>query len=419
MSDEWKLIIPIENVKFGNDKQKHIIGNVTFFEKRTYDYSKIPLNNDFYEKWVKIYKDLWREQILCEISVSADNPESARKSAFKELSRATDYLSLYYPTRYIEEPTFGVHYLLWNITKNKLLIGKKAGITFEIWINDELSNFMDIYTFPLGNSTDIEGRLSKAIHFFRKGNCSVRDEDKFLMYVIAMESLLTAKEMRKTDLLKKRLNNILLVSKKNEKKFKELVGELYEIRGLIVHEGVTAKFKLKNGKPKDLEVETKNLREITKQTILYVADIVKSSPCETLADVLTEIPKKVGKLRRKELSYARGYGIRPDTDYSCTGELRQDGRTVSDIDFIFRIEDGRYVKKVGRLIGHQVPKRCTSADFEIEGYIKKLDLKIHISEMENMLFKLCSPPMSDTNPKFEIYSYKISKTKNAKVSDQK
>ncbi|OQX55270.1 MAG: hypothetical protein B5M53_04430 [Candidatus Cloacimonas sp. 4484_209] len=414
--DEWRLVVPLSNIDIPKECQ---IGNITLSEKGKYDYSKIPANEQEQKQLISPFSEHFKDKVISEVKIAAYGSDGALKKAFIELSKVIDTISLYYPDRYMEEPRFEDRYLylIWNVTKKKVVGGMRDNLqSVEIEINGSFFRFLDQYNTLLTKDhtkySELERNLINALHFYRKGNCSVDNTDKFVNYVIALEVLLTTKEdIKATDrktLLSDRIIEVLWVLEDYKGKYEELIKAMYKIRNKIVHEGSTT--------ISDMDEKVNQLRKITERAILQVLD--QSKECDTLNEFLEQNKTEVSKIRDEELARVRTLNIETGRDYPFNGHLKtSDGDIIGGITFFFCIrDDGKYVTTVGKspkITREGIMNITSNTQFEIKGHIDELDIDICIDNVDCLSLLLSPFRLSPRNTQineFRIYSWKQTKT---------
>ncbi len=92
-----------------------------------------------------------------------------------------------------------------------------------------------------GERTDFAERVLASLSWAGRASKETRTDSAFVMYGVALESLLTKKGARGgvSDRLRMRVSQILSKAPANRRKIYELMGELYRMRSELVHGGIS------------------------------------------------------------------------------------------------------------------------------------------------------------------------------------
>jgi hypothetical protein len=83
----------------------------------------------------------------------------------------------------------------------------------------------------------LKTKTYRAITWFGKGICADADDEKFISYMIALETLLIDKEQKKRQTLADRVSCLLNTDPAERRKLSKCTKELYDVRSGIVHGG--------------------------------------------------------------------------------------------------------------------------------------------------------------------------------------
>lgn len=421
-TSKWTVIVSINGVEL-KDKNVHKIGKVAFYDKNTYDYSKLidAHNAPFYKTEEDKNKakgriiNFLKDKIIVEAEVDAYGENGAKESGFLEISRAIDVLSLWKSDVTIKEPEFeeicefimlnreiGMFYSWNNDPRHmkKVKLGKDA--------KDFLKNFNLIFNKPYNKFTELEKNVTIALHWYRKGNVSVYPPDKFLNYIIALESLLTTGEDRggrKQEIISDRAIEVIWILDAYREKYKDKIKKMYDYRSKIVHEGSTDIF--------NLEDKAKELGKIIEMALLSVAGQI--AECVTLEKFLEYNKKEMDKKRKDELEKTKNLGIEINKKIKGEGMLKKkSGEDVGKIDFIFCIKDDKkFIMTEGNIYDFKSIERVSlslSDEFIIEGKLENIEGKLVVKEMgfSDIVFKLFDIHHKK-EMRFHVYSFDITK----------
>ena len=393
---KWSVIVSIDGVEF-KDTNVYKIGKVKFYDKNTYDYSKVidAVNTSFYKteedknKAEGMIFNFLKDKIIVEAEVDAYGINGAEENGFLEISKVIDSLSLLRSDVTIKEPEFeeicefivlnretGMFYS-WNRDPRHM---KKVELGKDV--KDFLKVFDPIFNKPYNELTELEKNVTIALHWYRKGNVSVYLPDKLLNYIIALESLLITGKgsgSRKKEIISNRAIEVIWILKDYREKYKDKIKKMYGYRNKIVHEGSTDIF--------NLEDKAKELGKITEMALLSVAD--KINECVTLEKFLEYNEKGIRKKRKDDLEKARKLGIEINKKIKGEGILKKKtGGPIGKVSFVFEIKDDDkfVVNEVGissfKKLEGMIKIGDSEKDFIIEGNLENIEGNLVIKEIE-------------------------------------
>ena len=385
---KWVVLVRMDGLEF-KDMTDIKIGRVKLYEKKTYNYSKLidKVGEDSRKRKIN---DFFTDKIIAEAEVDAYEKSEAIDNGFLEISKVIDSLSLWKSDVMIKEPKFEDFYeivvlnretedfsYLWHRDPRYM-----RKVKLDKGVKDFFKNFNPIFNKPHNELTELEKNVTNALHWYRKGNMSVDPSDKFLNYIIALESLLTTEKdrgSRKQEIISKRAIEVIWILDDYREKYKDKIKKMYDYRSKIVHEGSTDIF--------NLEDEAKELGKITEMTLLSVAG--KIDECETLEKFLESNEKEINKKRKEELGNAEKLGIEINKKIRGEGLLkRQTGEPLWKVSFAFEIkDDGKFVvNEVSISSFKKVEGKVKIASFEkdviIEGNLENIEGKLVIKDIE-------------------------------------
>jgi len=395
-TSKWTVIASINGVEL-KDTNVYKIGKVTFYDKNTYDYSKLidAINASFYKteedknkakEWII---NFLKDEIIVEAEVNAYGKNGAKENGFLEISKVIDGLSLWKSDVMIKEPEFeeicefivlnrenGMFHS-WN--RDPRYMGK---VKLDKDVKDFLKVFDPIFNKPYNELTELEKNVTNALHWYRKGNMFMDPSDRFLNYIITLESLLTTEEdrgSRKKEIISDRAIDVIWILKDYHEEYKEKIKKMYEYRSKIVHEGSTD--------ISNLEDKAKELGKITEMALLSVAG--KIDECVTLEKFREYNKKEIRKKRKDELEKARKSGIEINKKIKGEGMLKKKaGGPLGKVSFVFEIkDDGKFVvNEVSISSFKKVEGKVKIASFEkdviIEGNLENIEGKLVIKDIE-------------------------------------
>jgi len=412
---KWVVLVRMDGLEF-KDITDIKIGRVKLYEKNTYDYSKL-IDKAGEDSRKPMIIDFFTDKIIAEAEVDAYEKSEAIENGFLEISKVIDSLSLWPRDAIIKEPKFDESYKV--IASNRetgnffLDFRRDPRYVREVKLNENLKgflkNFDSILNKPYNAFTELESNVANALHWYRKGKMSMDPYDKFLNYIIALESLLTTEEdigTRKQGIISARAIDVIWILKDYHEEYKEKIEKMYDYRNKIVHEGSTDIL--------NLEDEANELGNITDMALRSVAG--KIDECETLEKFLESNEKEILKKREDELENARKLGIGINKKIKGEGLLkRQTGEPLWKVSFAFEIkDDGKFVvnevsissfKKVEGM----VKIASFEKDFIIEGNLENIEGKLVIKDIEvGVAFELFDPAHKK-DIHFHVPSFDITK----------
>lgn len=428
-TSKWTVIIFIDGIEF-KDTNVYKIGKVTFYDKNTYDYSKLidAHNASFYKteedknKEKGLIINFLKDKIIAEAEVDAYGKNGAKENGFLEISKVIDGLSLWKRDVMIKEPEFGeiCEFIVLN-RENGMFHSWNRDPRYmrKVKLNETIKDFLKVFD-PIFNKsynelTELEKNVTNALHWYRKGNMSVDPSDRFLNYIIALESLLTTEEdrgSRKQEIADRAIKVIWILNDYREK-YKDKIKKMYDYRSKLVHEGSTD--------ISNLEDEANELGEITEMALLSVAG--KIDECVMLKEFFEYNEKEIRKKRKDELEKARKFGIEINKKIRGEGILKKKtGGPLGKVSFVFEIkDDGKFVvnevsissfKKVEGM----VKIASSEKDFIIEGNLENIEGKLVIKDIGvGVAFKLFGPAHK-RDIHFHVPSFDI--TKSPKVASR-
>nr|QNO49180.1 hypothetical protein CDCKMDEO_00025 [Methanosarcinales archaeon ANME-2c ERB4] len=395
-TSKWAVIVSMDNIEF-KGVNEYKIGKVEFYDKNAYDCSKLidaistlpykteEVKNKDKSRIINFFKD----KIIVEIEVNAYGINGAEEKGFLEISKVIDGLSLWEGDVMIQEPKFEKIYefILLNRESGKLFLRWNRDprhvwkVKLDETTKDFLKDFDPIFNKSYNAFTELEKSVANALHWYRKGNMSVYSSDKFLDYIIALESLLTTEEdgrSGKQKIISDRAIDAIWILDEYRKTFESRIRKMYDHRSEIVHE---ASIEVPN-----LENETEELGNITRRVICGVAS--KLDKCDTLKQFLKLNAEEINNKRDHELENARKLGLKIDKTIKGEGQLKKkSGEYVGKIDFEFRIKDDeKFVTIEGNIYGFEGIKGSPlslslSDEFGIEGKLDNVEGKLVVKEM--------------------------------------
>lgn len=399
---KWAVIVSIKGIEF-NKGDEYKIGKVKFYDKNTYDYSKLidaiivssckteEGKRNVYSYCRESILNFFKDKIIAEAEVDAYGKNGAKDKGFLEISKVIDGLSLWKSDVMIQEPKFEKIYefIVLNRETEKLFPPEPVRdprcvrkVKLDEIIKDFLKDFDPIFNKPYNAFTELEKNVANALHWYRKGNMSVDPSDKFLDQVIALESLLTTEEdgrSGKRKIVSDRTVDVIWILDEYRKTFKSRIRKMYGYRSTIVHE---ASVDIPN-----LENETEELGDITRMVICNVAS--KLSECDTLKQFLELNEEEINNKRDRELENARKSGLEIDKKIKGEGRLKKkSGEDVGKIDFGFWTKDDeKFVITEGNIYHFERIKGASlslslSDEFIIEGKLENIAGKLVVKEME-------------------------------------
>lgn len=271
------IIIPIRNLKlYGQIK----IGNVLFIKSAksvTKDqpyYSQIRemisiKNEDKKSEWILHAKESFRDCSLAVYTSNHDDDKAAREDAQKNIERSLNVLRFYLSRTMVPiDPIFHNMFMAMEglaYTGLTVALGVKPDgsahtqyaktgyirpyeITEEIMHKIEglhLDKLNKILMKPEERRRTFEKNLLTSIDFYGSGMNEYSNRNRFVSFIISLETLLLVEKEGGVDLAK-RTARILGPNPKARQRVQKRINKLYEIRSKIVHKGKDDKITLQN-----------------------------------------------------------------------------------------------------------------------------------------------------------------------------
>jgi len=350
----------------------------------------------------KIPKDLSKflESTLFEFKIHAYGWEEARISFFKLRNRFLDLASLIIRDDLKLIMNLGgkiqYNYLTYDPESKTSIINKhpKDGELVKLEITK--NNYDDFHklNFLLSEGdSELQFKFHNALHFFRKANLSESRSDKFIFYMIALESALLVQEDWEERIspimelvLIERVIKVMGIIKDYEDKYVDIIKRLYYARHQIIHYG---NVELVN------EENIKDLKKIVSDVLYQLLYGITDLKIKKLSEFLKFIEEESNKRREKKLTEAKEKKLEPNKDYLCEGVLFKNDEPFANIKFMLLYnDDGKYVLIYGKLIELKEinsKNTLTGADiYRIEGKIMS-DNRAFVAKEVNIFFPILFP----------------------------
>lgn len=140
--------------------------------------------------------------------------------------------------------------------------------------------------------TPLEVALENSIRWYRYANRSPEDEEKFLKYIISIESLLVeGKTESKQDNIAKRAVNILQIHEGVRPEEEEIFASMYDIRNQIVHSGA-----------RNLPEFERQLTILERRAELLISTVERyTGECDSIAEVVRQIHEEEAELKEERI----------------------------------------------------------------------------------------------------------------------
>lgn len=188
-------------------------------------------------------------------------------------------------------------------------------------------------------STPLDQAFTNSVQWYGYATRSSSDVERFLKYVIALESLLVKNIVEsKSDTIAHRAIQILQVHEDYRERESSIFREMYDIRSQIVHQGVSTL--------PEFEYQLDRLRKRTQDVLSVVASCLND--CTTIDEVVERIHAEEDKLKTEKIAQAP---VDVGTHFEINGTLipsagDEIGTVTVDAEFC---DDGRYVYYEGEL----------------------------------------------------------------------
>lgn len=205
----------------------------------------------------------------------------------------------------------------------------------EMSSEDDIQKRIDHFKEYLTSSAEspLEKSIASSIRWYRYANRSPEDEEKFLKYIISIESLLVSGELEsKSDNIADRAIAILQLHTEFRPKYNKFFREVYDVRSEIVHSGA-----------RDLPEFQDQLDELERFAASLITDCQGYiDDCESIHEVVKKVEAEEEELRTNRIEdspFDPGEAFNFEATLSTTG-----GSDIATLELEGEFtDDGRYV----------------------------------------------------------------------------
>ena len=399
---ETVCYVPIENVQLGGMTPLEV-GEVDLYEPSSDDCDIF----DRLHESTAIFEDQLRgnSDIIAELKVRLPISSVGRRRVEAEINRVIDVLNFGKTRNLIEMPFDGRYTILCETGDGEVIdfhrsLSSRFDADFMHTDSPEtVTKRIDLFDRYLQGTpeTELEKAIDKSVRWYGYAAQSTHPEERFLKYVIALESLLVKDITEsKANTIAHRAVQILQVHEDYRGWEYTIFDEMYAIRSRIVHQGV-------RNLP-EFEYQLDRLRQRTRQVISAVT--YRVDDCNSIDEVVETIQAEEEQLKQEKTDRSP---IAVGESFETEATLQTpDGRTIGTVELEAEFyDDGRYVYYEGEIhsLEHGDQAKIQGTDdyelsFELDGteYVG-----LDVSFPENSAFELVVDP---TYP-FKIRWYDI------------
>lgn len=228
-----------------------------------------------------------------------------KEKAYDRLSRFLDCCSYGNSLSYIEDPqyTHRLYYMRWTPDgEGSHMTGFQDGRSNSEIRDYSFSRVEDALS-TIDMETPLAERLKRGLHHYRKGNNAVREEDKIVYYIAAMESLLSASNTYKREIVDKAIS---IGGVYDTNSVRARFETAYRARNSSIHAG----YNLHSS-----ESLAHFLRHRVGEIIYKIINILKQESSKTISDFISEEKDRNRSFRKNQMETLSKYNINTNSTY--------------------------------------------------------------------------------------------------------
>lgn len=282
-------------------------------EKRNTD--PIRFDERFNPDYEKLKEDVEDIDIFAKITVTGDLGQLARIRATENLENVFDALN--FGERYpLQTPVEGgiMRFYTEDDAGDIRMLHRKADIGyFDIASRDQVLKKLDDLEelFDRSSESELAIAMKNSMRWHRYAIESSHPSDKFLKFVVALESVLVPKKgERKSPNIKERGVKLLGVLGPYQEEYRQFFDKVYSVRSEIAH---NAEYRLS-----EVDLDLEKLREYCARILGLVGNYIDS--CDSIDEVLEKLEADNRKIRDDRISDAP---VGPGESFAADAELKQ------------------------------------------------------------------------------------------------
>jgi hypothetical protein len=283
--------------------------------------------------------EMLEEKTLIAFPIEAFGTYGGRDRALERLSEILDLFSYSHSISQVQEPHFQekAKYLVWRDNGESRCT--PASVTESGWETTlfewDIDRIFEKLVPASQHDSPLSMKLTRGLHFFRKGNNSRRDIDTIIYYIACLETITGVGRVYRDEVIEK---GLLLgkVRESDMETFHEALQRIYEFRNEALHAGL---------RQVDTRGEVDVMRGILKQALEEMAEAINEEGVESMPEFLSYFQAKKQATYEDWLDKIERDGFEVDTPYSFTGTMYNaeddvKGDVEGEIEFV---EDGQFI----------------------------------------------------------------------------
>jgi hypothetical protein len=279
------------------------------------------------------------EKTLIAFPIEAFATYGGRERALERLSEILDLFSYSHSISQVQEPHFQekAKYLVWH--DNGESRSTPASVTESGWeatlFEWDIDRIFEKLVPASHHDSPLSTKLTRGLHFFRKGNNSRRDIDTIIYYIACLETITGVGRVYRDEVIEK---GLLLgkVRESDMETFREALERIYQFRNEALHAGL---------RQVDTRGEVDMMRGMLKRALEEMAEAINEEGVESMPEFLSYFRTKKQATYEEWLDKIEEDGFEVDTAYSFTGTMYNaeddvKGDVGGEIEFM---EDGQFI----------------------------------------------------------------------------
>jgi hypothetical protein len=283
--------------------------------------------------------EMLEEKTLIAFPIEAFGTYGGRDRALERLSEILDLFSYSHSISQVREPHFQekAKYLVWHDNGEPRCT--PASVSEHGWeatlFEWDIDRIFEKLVPASQHDSPLSTKLTRGLHFFRKGNNSRRDIDTIIYYIACLETITGVGRVYRDEVIEK---GLLLgkVRESDMETFREALQRIYEFRNEALHAGL---------RQVDTRGEVDVMRGMLKRALEEMAEAINEEGVESMPEFLSYFQAKKRATYEDWLDKIEQDGFEVNTAYSFTGTMYNaeddmKGEVDGEIEFV---EDGQFI----------------------------------------------------------------------------
>jgi len=273
-----------------------------------------------------------------EFQIEAWESEEAKKKASDKVSQFLDSCAGIHQAAYLEDLQYqsSFRYMVWRSDQTRPpFISMFRDPDMPASLSKKQLEHIDEFYSTVQSQSPLANRLSRAVHYFRKGNIAYRNVDATVNYIACLETLTTDSNSVRDDIYTNALQfGRVIPSAENQ--IIDILDQLYRVRNAALH----------SGSNKTIDDSDISLVQSLLSTIIWdMVHFLEQNGPGTLADYINYVTNDIHAKYRYLFYRISNNGLQLDHRYSVRGEaISQTGSTQfefdADIEFV---DENKYI----------------------------------------------------------------------------